>query len=220
MGPWCGGFTSAAHAEGSGFKSQRVHFVLRMPSSTRVALELHARILAALSCTSPLTQSLRPGIWHSDLVHIVAQALATTTLKCKVWVNLILKTLWPQGLRWWLKAPFRKGVGSSLTGVILFGLTLRHDVLHTISGPYIQRAPATLGACRCFTSCCLAQTTPGIQVSASAGGQSGCAVAKGSIGCISSPAPAAGSKVCCEFGEGLRAQLNRDRSIQKPKCPP
>jgi hypothetical protein len=51
-----------------------------MPSSARVAPELHARIPAALSCTSPLTQSLQPTIWHSDLIHIVvAPALATTT---------------------------------------------------------------------------------------------------------------------------------------------
>ena len=28
-------------------------------------------------------------------------------------------TLWPSGLRRWLKAPFRKGVGSNPTGVIL-----------------------------------------------------------------------------------------------------
>ena len=29
------------------------------------------------------------------------------------------KTVWPSGLRRWLKAPFRKGVGSNPTGVIL-----------------------------------------------------------------------------------------------------
>ena len=29
------------------------------------------------------------------------------------------ETLWPSGLRRWLKAPFRKGVGSNPTGVIL-----------------------------------------------------------------------------------------------------
>jgi hypothetical protein len=70
----------------------------------------------------------------------------------KAWVNLILpKTLWPHGLRRWLKAPFRKGVGSDPTGVILFGLILCHGVLHTWSGPYVQRAPATLGPCRCLT---------------------------------------------------------------------
>ena len=28
-----------------------------------------------------------------------------------------IKTLWPSGLRRWLKAPFRKGVGSNPTGV-------------------------------------------------------------------------------------------------------
>jgi hypothetical protein len=31
-------------------------------------------------------------------------------------------TLWPSGLRRWLKAPFRKGVGSNPTGVNLFHL--------------------------------------------------------------------------------------------------
>ena len=29
------------------------------------------------------------------------------------------KTLWPSGLRRWLKAPVRKGMGSNPTGVIL-----------------------------------------------------------------------------------------------------
>jgi hypothetical protein len=81
----------------------------------------------------------------------------------KPWMHLILpNTLWPSGLRRWLKAPFRKGVGSDPTGVILFGLILRHDVLHTWSGPYIQRAPATLRPCHCLANCCLAHTTPGI----------------------------------------------------------
>ena len=31
------------------------------------------------------------------------------------------ETLWPSGLRRWLKAPFRKGVGSNPTGVIFEG---------------------------------------------------------------------------------------------------
>jgi hypothetical protein len=80
----------------------------------------------------------------------------------KAWMNPILPKTLPSGLRRWLKAPFRKGGGSDPTCVILFGLILRHDVLHTWSGPYIQRAPATLGPGSCFTNCCLAQTTPGI----------------------------------------------------------
>ena len=29
----------------------------------------------------------------------------------------MIKTVWPSGLRWWLKAPFRKGVGSNPTAV-------------------------------------------------------------------------------------------------------
>jgi hypothetical protein len=36
-----------------------------------------------------LTESLQPNVWHGDLVHIVAQALATTILKCTVWMHLI-----------------------------------------------------------------------------------------------------------------------------------
>ena len=32
------------------------------------------------------------------------------------------KTLWPSGLRRWLKAPVRKGVGSNPTGVIFICL--------------------------------------------------------------------------------------------------
>ena len=32
--------------------------------------------------------------------------------------KLYIKTVWPSGLRRWLKAPFRKGVGSNLTAVI------------------------------------------------------------------------------------------------------
>ena len=32
--------------------------------------------------------------------------------------NLFRKTVWPSGLRRWLKAPFRKGVGSNPTAVI------------------------------------------------------------------------------------------------------
>ena len=36
----------------------------------------------------------------------------------------MLKTVWPSGLRRWLKAPFRKGVGSNPTAVIVSpGLT-------------------------------------------------------------------------------------------------
>ena len=34
-------------------------------------------------------------------------------------LSLLRKTVWPSGLRRWLKAPFRKGVGSNPTAVIL-----------------------------------------------------------------------------------------------------
>ena len=36
----------------------------------------------------------------------------------------LLKTVWPSGLRRWLKAPVRKGVGSNPTAVI----ALKHDL--------------------------------------------------------------------------------------------
>ena len=39
------------------------------------------------------------------------------TCKFRVVVLLSLKTVWPSGLRRWLKAPFRKGVGSNPTAV-------------------------------------------------------------------------------------------------------
>ena len=35
------------------------------------------------------------------------------------WTGWAPRTLWPSGLRRWLKAPFRKGVGSNPTGVTL-----------------------------------------------------------------------------------------------------
>jgi hypothetical protein len=57
---------------------------------SKIAPELHARIPAALSCTSPLTKSLQLNAWHSDLIHIVAQAFATAILKLAVWMHLIL----------------------------------------------------------------------------------------------------------------------------------
>ena len=49
-------------------------------------------------------------VWHSN---------------CKWCVDRLipLKTVWPSGLRRWLKAPFRKGVGSNPTGVNLFPCT-------------------------------------------------------------------------------------------------
>jgi hypothetical protein len=33
---------------------------------------------------------------------------------------MLCKTLWPSGLRRWLKAPVRKGVGSNPTGVMIY----------------------------------------------------------------------------------------------------
>ena len=38
-----------------------------------------------------------------------------------------IKTVWPSGLRRWLKAPVRKGVGSILTAVTYFVVTAECD---------------------------------------------------------------------------------------------
>jgi hypothetical protein len=40
------------------------------------------------------------------------------------------QTLWPSGLRRWLKAPFRKGVGSNPTGVMTRGQGYRDSLFH------------------------------------------------------------------------------------------
>jgi hypothetical protein len=169
MGTWrnhINGVTSTAHAGSLRSKSQRARFVILCQAQQRSPR--NCMLASRLPFLVRLTHTIH------DLVHTVTQALATTTLKCKARMNVIFGTLWPSGLRRRLKAPFRKGVGSNPTGVIVFGLVLRHDVLHTWPGPYMQRAPATLGPCRCFTNCCLAENTPGILVAASARGQSGC----------------------------------------------
>ena len=41
--------------------------------------------------------------------------------------KMLPRTLWPSGLRQWLKAPFRKGVGSNPTAVTL-ALVYEHTV--------------------------------------------------------------------------------------------
>jgi hypothetical protein len=149
-------------------------------------------------CVAPVCCVWHAGVQHVKIVHEaccsswcdVAQSICKPSgkaldqmwcwsdpgrlaqnLQSKAWMPLILpRTLWPRGLRRWLKVPFRKGVGSEPTGVTLFGLILRPDVLHTWSGPYIQRAPATLGPCRCFRNCRLAQTTPAYKCQLQQGG--------------------------------------------------
>ena len=46
-----------------------------------------------------------------------SRALFARTGDTMTWPHTT-RTLWPSGLRRWLKAPFRKGVGSNPTGVI------------------------------------------------------------------------------------------------------
>ena len=52
--------------------------------------------------------SAREVVSHSNTIAIGVSLLDT----------FVTVTLWPSGLRRWLKAPFRKGVGSNPTGVI------------------------------------------------------------------------------------------------------
>jgi hypothetical protein len=208
MGTWCNGITSASHAESTGFKSQCVHFVTHIP---KVAPELRARIPAALSCTIPLTQSLQPTAWHSDPVHIGAQALATTILKCMVWMNLILTNTLAERSKAVAQGAIPKGRGFEphRCHFIWFGSS-------PWCAAYMVRPVRPKGTCNFRAMSLLHQLLPctdhvwHISVSFSKGPTS-CAVAKGSIGCISSPEPAAGLEVCWDFGERPRAPLNRDR---------
>ena len=53
-------------------------------------------------------------------------------------LGMTLKTVWPSGLRRWLKAPVRKGVGSNPTAVnIIAGnllmLSLCEELLHRLA---------------------------------------------------------------------------------------
>ena len=50
-------------------------------------------------------------------------AVGVWTCKARVVRLLPLKTVWPSGLRRWLKAPFRKGAGSNPAAVILIKTT-------------------------------------------------------------------------------------------------
>ena len=50
-------------------------------------------------------------------IHLVCNK--TFLSYCSTAFELVVKTVWPSGLRRWLKAPFRKGVGSNPTAVIM-----------------------------------------------------------------------------------------------------
>ena len=54
------------------------------------------------------------GLQHLSLFVAVAQKLISKKAKLEARRNM---TVWPSGLRRWLKAPFRKGVGSNPTAV-------------------------------------------------------------------------------------------------------
>ena len=55
-------------------------------------------------------------------------AVSVVSYKCPLMYkhNAVDKTLWPSGLRRWLKAPVRKGVGSNPTGVMACGMDLQN----------------------------------------------------------------------------------------------
>ena len=63
-------------------------------------------------------------------------------------VTLLTETLWPSGLRRWLKAPFRKGVGSNPTAVTFPGAFVRTAV--ALSRHFHS---TYTGACRLASDC-------------------------------------------------------------------
>ena len=65
-------------------------------------------------------------------------------------MNAFAKTVWPSGLRRWLKAPVRKGVGSNPTAVICYP-SLIYDTHTHLSmmcryASHLQPPPRPLGA--------------------------------------------------------------------------
>ena len=54
---------------------------------------------------------------------------------------LLPETLWPSGLRRWLKAPVRKGVGSNPTGVIA---TMLESATQYPNFPILRHALSTI----------------------------------------------------------------------------
>ena len=82
-------------------------------------------------------------------------------------------TLWPSGLRRWLKAPFRKGVGSNPTGVSLrlCSWLLAHcaicvPLIYSLAGPHTMLAPILATAAlwpRPGTICLLGQSLPAMR---------------------------------------------------------
>ena len=60
-----------------------------------------------------------------------------STKGCISCLRFAFKTVWPSGLRRWLKAPFRKGVGSNPTAVIRYDLRHpMHMCWHMEGGPH------------------------------------------------------------------------------------
>ena len=76
---------------------------------------------APASGASPQGRGFEPHSCHSFIIH---RTLLTSKKKSCIeqlqlsLLALIFKTVWPSGLRRWLQAPVRKGVGSSPTAVI------------------------------------------------------------------------------------------------------
>ena len=77
---------------------------------------------------------------------------ATASARAPQWSSCLTlpnKTVWPSGLRRWLKAPFRKGVGSNPTAVILLGgLASTAPLAFALRSHRLETATAKCGALR------------------------------------------------------------------------
>ena len=68
------------------------------------------------------------------------QSMSARTMHCKKEMHFAVPlTLWPSGLRRWLKAPFRKGVGSNPTGVILMNQNSTRSKWHAAHENSLQK---------------------------------------------------------------------------------
>ena len=68
------------------------------------------------------------------------QSMSARTLHCKKEMHFAVPLmLWPSGLRRWLKAPFRKGVGSNPTGVILMNQNSTRSKWHAAHENSLQK---------------------------------------------------------------------------------
>ena len=93
---------------------------MRDPLAGKSSLPCHVALPNTLLALAHVLCCLGCAFWLS---HCAAHAWAYPTDKNNTEeagnINKVFKTVWPSGLRRWLKAPFRKGVGSNPTAVTL-----------------------------------------------------------------------------------------------------